>query len=121
MTAPMTRKAFCGALAGSTVALLFQACGGGGGDSAAPAPAPPPGGGGCSDMIDANHGHTLVIATADLDSPTDKVYNIQGGAAHNHIVTLTAAQLRALKAGATVNVTSSTTDLHQHGVTVLCT
>lgn len=122
MSAPMTRKSFCGALAGSTVALLFQACGGGG-DSAAPgpAPAPAPGAAGCTDTIGGNHGHILVIATADLDSATDQVYNIQGGAPHNHTVTLTVAQLRALKAGTTVNVTSSTTELHEHSVTVLCT
>jgi len=120
MSASMSRKRFCGALAGSTVALLFQACGGGG-DSAAPAPAPAPGVAGCSDTIDANHGHILVIATADLDSLTDKVYDIQGGASHSHSVTLTVAQLRALKAGTTVTVTSSTTLAHEHGVTILCT
>lgn len=118
MTAPMTRKTFCGALAGSSVALLFQGCGGGG---ESPASAPAPGGAGCSDMIAANHGHTLVIATADLDSATDKVYDIQGGATHSHSVTLSVAQLRALKAGTTVNVTSSTALAHDHGVTILCT
>lgn len=118
MTASMTRKAFCGALAGSTVVLLIQACGGGGSD--APAPAPGPGAAGCSDTIAANHGHTLVIATADLDSASDKVYNIQGAASHNHTVTLTVAQLRALKAGTTVNVTTTTTDAHQHDVNIRC-
>ena len=116
MTTSMTRKTFCGALAGSTVALLFQGCGGGGSD----APAPAPGAAGCSDMIAANHGHTLVIATADLDSATEKAYNIQGAAVHNHTVTLSVAQLRALKAGTTVNVTSSTTAAHEHAVTILC-
>jgi hypothetical protein len=119
MTAPMTRKAFCGVMAGSTVALLFQACGGGGGDT--PAPAPAPAGAGCSDTIAANHGHVLVVATTDLDSLTDKIYNIQGAAIHNHTVTLTVAQLRSLKAGTTVTVTSSMTDLHDHGVTISCT
>ena len=118
MTTSMTRKTFCGALAGSTVALLFQGCGGGGSD--APAPAPAPGAAGCSDMIAANHGHTLVIATADLDSATEKAYNIQGAAVHNHTVTLSVAQLRALKAGTTDNVTSSTTAAHEHAVTILC-
>lgn len=120
MTAPMTRKAFCGVLAGGTVALLVQGCGGGG-DAAAPAPAPAPGGAGCSDTIAANHGHTLVIATADLDSPTDKVYNIQGAAIHNHTVTLSVAQLRSLKGGTAIAVVSSTTDAHEHGVMIVCT
>ena len=118
MSAPMSRKAFCEVMAGSTIALLFQGCGGGG-DSAAPAPAPS--GAGCVDAIAANHGHTLVIATADLDSLTDKTYNIQGTAAHNHTVTLTVAQLRTLKAGTAVSVTSSTTAAHEHAVTTTCT
>ena len=118
MTASITRKTFCGALAGSTVALLFQGCGGGGSD--APAPAPAPGAAGCSDTIAANHGHTLVIAKADLDSATDKVYDIQGAAVHSHTVSLTVARLRALKAGTTVNVTSSTTAAHEHAVSILC-
>jgi hypothetical protein len=118
MTAAMTRKAFCGALAGSTVALLFQGCGGGGGDAGAPAPAP--GAAECTDTIAANHGHTLVIAKVDLDSATDKVYNIQGAADHNHTVTLTVAQLRTLKAGTSLGVTTSTANAHDHSVTILC-
>lgn len=131
MTAPITRKAFCGALAGTTVALLFQACGGGGGDDSggpapapapgpAPAPAPPPAVMGCTDTIGDNHGHELIVAVADLDSPTDKVYNIQGVAIHNHTVRLTVAQLASLKAGSTVNVTTSTTEFHDHRVTISC-
>ena len=119
----MTRKEFCGALAGGTVLLLFSGCGGGGGGG---------GGGGmtttCGASIADNHlygAHTLVIAKTDLDSTVDKVYNIQGMADHNHTVTLTVAMLGQLKAGSSVMVTSTSTasatePLHSHVVTVSC-
>ena len=54
MAAPITRKEFCTRMAGGSVVLLFQACGGGGSDYVAPpAPAPTPGPGpsGCNDTI----------------------------------------------------------------------
>jgi hypothetical protein len=112
MSEAMTRKAFCARLMGGSVVLWIQACGGGG-DSGPTA--------GCTDTIAANHGHVLTIAKTDLDSPTDKVYDIQGSAVHNHTVTLTVAQLRTLKAGTNVTVTSSTTAAHEHSVSILCT
>ena len=124
MTSPITRKAFCARLAGGSVLLLIQACGGGGSSDEAVNPLPAPGpkpAGGCTDTIAANHGHVLTIATADLDSLTDLVYNIQGGAAHNHTVTLTVANLRALKAGTVLTATSSTGANHDHSVSITCT
>ena len=122
MTLPMTRKAFCARLTGVSVVLLVQACGGGGGSAIGAAPAGPgSAAAGCTDTIAGNHGHVLTIATADLDSAVDKVYNIQGGATHNHTVTLTVAQLRALKAGTNVTVITSTTEAHEHSVSILCT
>lgn len=120
MTAPMTRKAFCARLTGATVVLLVQACGGGGSDTLAP-PGNDPSGTGCTDTIAANHGHVLTIASADLDSATAKVYDIQGSAPHNHTVTLTVANLQALKAGTAVTVITSTTDAHEHSVSIMCT
>lgn len=121
MTAPMTRKAFCARLTGASVVLLVQACGGGGSDApAAPGPGPGPVSMACTDTIAANHGHVLTVAATDLDSATDKVYDIQGSAAHTHSVTLTVADLRALKAGNTVNVVSSTTSAHEHSVSIQC-
>ena len=124
MTSPITRKAFCARFAGASVVLLVQACGGGGSSSnEVPNPAPEPGpkpGGACTDTIAANLGHALTIAAADLDSLVAIVYNIQGGAAHNHSVTLAVADLRALKAGATVTVISSNAAGHEHSVSILC-
>lgn len=122
MPLQMTRKSFCKSLLGSTALLLIQSCGGGGSDAGLGAnpPSMPAGGSGCTDTIAGNHGHVLTIALADLDSATDMVYNIQGSATHNHTVTLSVAELRSLKTGATVSTTSSVTDAHQHDITVTC-
>ena len=126
MNAPITRKTFCARLSGGSVLLLFQACGGGGSSSYPPAPAPAPAPAGCNDTIAGNHGHVLTVATSDLNSAFDKIYDIQGSAGHTHTVTLTVANLQALKAGMTVQVTSSNSPTgpagaHDHSVSVLCT
>jgi len=74
----------------------------------------------CSDTIAGNHGHVLTIAAADLDSTVDKVYDIKGTAGHTHSVTLTVANLRLLKAGTAVTVTSSSEPGHSHQVQAAC-
>ncbi|HEV8689697.1 MAG TPA: hypothetical protein VGQ91_05330 [Ideonella sp.] len=126
----LTRKQFLGSLGSGTVLLWLQACGGGGGGGYG-------GGGGGGGMgggygggglmcgatgaaISGNHGHTLTINEADLDSTTDKTYNIMGTAGHNHTVTFTAAQLGMLKGGQMVTVASTTTSGHMHDVTANC-
>ena len=125
----ITRKRFLQSMSGGTVVLLFQACGGGGysGSSASGGYGNPmPQGCGASGtQIADNHGHQLVVPSADLDSTTNKVYSIMGTASHDHMVTLTAAQLAQLKAGQSVIATSTTTDAapfgpHSHVVTASC-
>ena len=101
----ITRKDFCGGLAGGSVLLLLQACGGGGSDYGGGTPAPAACG---ATAIANNHGHALTIARADLDALVDKTYDIRANADHNHTVTFTPAQLQALKAGMSVMVTSTT-------------
>ncbi|MFZ5550424.1 MAG: hypothetical protein ACOZJX_17140 [Pseudomonadota bacterium] len=114
MTIKMTRKGFLGALGGGTVVLWLQACGGGGDDdNGGPVQCG-------ANSITGNHGHALTIPEADLSSATDKVYSIQGSAGHDHTVTLTAAQLAMLRAGQSVDVTSSTGASHNHVVTARC-
>lgn len=118
----LTRKDFCQALAAGTALLGLPGCGGGG--DSAPAPAPPPAAGSCGSSgaeISGNHGHVLTLARADLDSASALTYGIEGSALHNHNVTLTPAQLQALKAGGNVSVVSTTTDAHNHSVLVTCT
>jgi hypothetical protein len=126
----ITRKRFLRSMTGGTVVLLFQACGGGGsyggsGTGYGGNPMPASGCGSSGTQISGNHGHSLTIASTDLDSMTDKVYSIMGAATHDHMVTLTVAQLAKLKAGQSVTVTSSVTNApsigsHSHDVTVSC-
>ena len=119
----ITRKQFVGGAAAGSVLLLFQGCGGGGGSAGNP-PAPPPAGSVCGSsdaQISGNHGHTLAIASADLDSMVDKTYSILGAAGHDHMVTFTPAQLAQLKAKQPVTVTSTVGVGHSHNVTATCT
>jgi len=75
--------------------------------------------------ISNNHGHSVTIPAADLDSATFMTYSIQGGADHGHTITLLPMQLQQIKAGTAVTVTStvgaSLYDAnHTHNVTVNC-
>lgn len=128
MTETITRKEFVARMAGASVVLLFQACGGGSSDggtiSAAPAlgPAPSPTASSatCTDTIVANHGHVLTVAATELDSMVDLTFDIHGTADHTHFVLLTVAQLSALKAGTTVATQSTVTLDHQHDISISC-
>lgn len=117
----LSRKAFLNATMGGSALLLLNACGGGGSDSmpaAAPAQAATCGASGAA--VSGNHGHTLLIAAADLDSAVAKTYSIQGAAGHDHAVTFTPGDLQKLKAGQMVTITSATTLGHDHNVTASC-
>lgn len=130
----------------AAIALLTSACGGGGDDMPPtaspppappppappppappppapppPAPAPPPPALSCgATAISANHGHTLTIPAADVDSATFKTYSIVGTADHDHTITLLPMQLAQIKAGTAVTVNSTTDASHFHEVTVNC-
>lgn len=122
MTIKLTRKGFLGTAAGGTVLLLLQACGGGGDDSEGSGGAPS-GLSSCSSTgaaISGNHGHSLSIPAADLDSTSARSYNIQGSANHPHTITLSPTQLAALKSRQSVTLTSTTDSLHDHSVMITC-
>ena len=116
----VTRRVFSQAMTGSATLLLVQGCGGGGdGDSGGTALA----GTRChasGTAISLNHGHALVIPLIDLDSVVAKTYSSRGSADHDHTVTLEVAQLRQLKAGASVTVEASVQAAHTHVVTLAC-
>lgn len=117
------RNEFCGALLGGSALLILQGCGGGGSDyGSAPAPAPAPGTqcGASGNAIAGNHGHVLTINRADLDATTPQTYHIMGSAGHDHSVTFNVTQLGQLKAGMSVTVTSTQTNVHMHDVTATC-
>jgi hypothetical protein len=79
---------------------------------------------GCTDdpsvVIANNHMHVLVVPLADVEAGVDVDYDIQGGSAHSHIVTLTAEHFAALQAGEDVMVVSTSGGMHTHSVTVSC-
>jgi hypothetical protein len=111
----------------ATFALALAGCGGGGSDAApAPAPSPPPApppppAAPCSAFsFSLNHGHTLSIPRADLDSTVAKTYSIAGSAGHDHQVTLSPAQLQQLKSGGTVSVGSFSSTGHEHQMSGGC-
>jgi hypothetical protein len=123
------RKLLFASAGGTALAVALASCGGSSGGSSPPPPTtppppmtpPPPGTLSCHDtLITGNHGHSVTIPTADLDSTVNMTYNIQGTANHNHTITLTPAQLQDIKAMMAESVMSSTDLSHSHEVTVNC-
>ncbi len=116
------RKTFVLRLVSGGWLLSTAGCGGGGGYGDGGSPATTPAATSCSaSAISGNHGHTLSIPLADLNSTVAMSYSIQGSADHAHQVTFSATQLAQLKAGQPVTVTSSTTNAHNHDLTEACT
>ena len=70
--------------------------------------------------IGGNHGYSLTVSKADVQSGVAKTYSIQGTSPHNHSVDLTAANFTSLKSNASISVTSSNDDSHTHSVQVSC-
>jgi hypothetical protein len=141
----ITRRETFGAFLGSAIALLgigaLPACsptdsgdddggdpdaGSGSGSAGATADAgldAPPSSTQCTTAayaIGSNHGHTLVVADADITAGVDKSYNIQGTATHPHTVVVTAAMFTMLKTARSISITSTTNASHSHPVTVTC-
>jgi len=77
-------------------------------------------GNGTAVSIGSNHGHSLAVSTADVQSGTAKTYSIQGTSGHDHTVSLTAANFTTLQSNASISVTSSSDDGHTHSVQVSC-
>lgn len=92
----MTRKEF---LTGAALTVAALGCGGGGGAND------------CGVTIELNHGHRFTVAKADATAGAEKTYHIQGGADHDHTVTITAAQFSSVEIGLAT---------HDHNVTVNC-
>ena len=70
--------------------------------------------------IGSNHGHSLIVSKADVQSGAAKTYSIQGTSGHDHSVNLTAGNFTTLKSNANISVTSSNDDGHTHSVQVSC-
>lgn len=70
--------------------------------------------------ITTNHNHAFTIPMADFLGNVNKTYTMNGG--HGHNVTVTAANFASLRAGGTVNVTSTGGGAgnHTHACTIKC-
>ena len=75
---------------------------------------------GTASVIASNHGHSLMVAMADVQAGTQKSYSIQGTSPHNHSVTLTENNFTSLQANNSISVGSTSGDGHTHSVTVSC-
>jgi hypothetical protein len=65
----------------------------------------------------AGHAHAATITGAQLTDGGDLSLNIQFQADHNHVVSLTAAEVVAIHGGSTVAKQSTETEAHSHLVT----
>ena len=122
---PVTRREFTLAAAIavlSGVAITVSGCGGGdsSGSPAAPTPSgpsPTPTGTDRTGTVSSNHGHSAVIASAQLGASGGITLNIQGSAGHPHTVALTGADLIAIAGNQRVAKESSNDASHTHTVT----
>jgi hypothetical protein len=122
-----SRRKFLGTLSGALVAgLVVQIIGCTGNDPVSSGSPGPGSGGDCalgkaaadrSGSISANHGHVAVVTQAVQDAGVAHQLSIEGSAGHDHIVSLTEADIAALKAGSQVAKTSSNVGGHTHTVT----
>jgi hypothetical protein len=69
-----------------------------------------------SGQISANHGHTVVITSAQLTAGGAVVLSLQGGG-HSHSVELSAGEVVQIRDGARVAKESSSSSGHSHTVT----
>jgi uncharacterized membrane protein len=122
---PLTRRDFTLAAALallSGVAITVSGCGGGGSSASPAAPSPTASGSTptSSDRtgsISSNHGHSAVIASAQLGASGGITLNIQGTASHPHTVELTGAELSTIANNQRVSKESSSDASHTHTVT----
>jgi hypothetical protein len=120
---PLTRRDFTLASAMailSGVAISVSACGGSNSSSSPASPSPTsstPTGSDKTGTISSNHGHSAVIASAQLGASGGITLNIQGSAGHPHTVALTGADLSAIANNQRVAKESSNDASHSHTVT----
>ena len=97
-------------LGGATI--MVTACGGGG---SSPAASSPP----LSDKdgsISSNHGHAAIVTAAEQGAGLSLDLDMRGTASHTHTLSLTGAEVAAIRAGGRVEKTC-TGGSHTHTVT----
>lgn len=97
-------------LGGATITI--SGCGGGGGT-----PSNNTNSDRSASLITANHSHAAVITSAQLTAGSELLLSIQGTATHNHVVTLSPADITNIRNGVQVTKTSTREFDHVHDVT----
>lgn len=117
---PARRRLLFASAGGGTLAAVLAACGGG--SDYSPPPTPPPSPQCNATAISGNHGHSLTIPPADLDSQVQVTYSIEGTSGHVHMVTLQPAQFAQIKGKSPITVTATLggAAIHSHDVTINC-
>jgi len=87
------------------VSVTVMGCGGSDDNPAAPSPPAP---GDRAGVVQANHGHSAVITSAQLNTGAGVTLTITGGANHPHTVVLTMAEVGQIATGQRVTKTTST-------------
>jgi hypothetical protein len=67
-------------------------------------------------VISNNHGHTAVITGAQMMAGGALRLSIRGNADHDHMISLTAADVASVRGGSRVSVTSTNAEGHMHTV-----
>ncbi len=107
------------ALLAGCVITISDACGGSKTNTSPTSPSPAPAD--INGTVSANHNHVAVVTAAQITATNAIVLSIQGTAAHNHTLSLSQAELQALKNRQPVpkdstNDFSNTYGLHMHTV-----
>ena len=65
-------------------------------------------------QVSSNHGHTVKVSKAQLDSGNAVTLTLTNGNGHTHTVSLTDVQIASIGAGSRVAATSSSDSGHSH-------
>jgi len=75
---------------------------------------------GTQSSISSNHGHTLQVSKDDVESGIAKQYAIAGSSGHDHNVSISSDDFSKLKSNQQIQVGSTTSNGHNHSITVSC-
>jgi len=103
-----TRQGAMAALSG--VAIVISGC-------SSASPTAPSGGMDLSGSVSANHGHTAVITSAQLNGDNSLQLDIKGSSDHTHSVQLSSDDVAQIASGERVSRQSSNDQAHTHMVT----
>ncbi|TAL34446.1 MAG: hypothetical protein EPN93_12035 [Spirochaetes bacterium] len=72
--------------------------------------------------ISANHGHTVTVPQADINTGAQVIYPLTSGSGHTHSITVTVTNFTDLQAMTPVTITSTAdgSGPHTHDVTISC-